>query len=412
MRLFTHLKLTIRKWNPPRALSFWGCFLMLLALGLFGMRTTHSDTRAIAATHTVAPAPISCERGISAAKREVFRATADTVPHLNNSSVGEAPPRGMARIRGGEFWMGSDDPMFNDARPWHRVYLTAYFIDKTLVTNEQFGQFVKATHYVTVAERAPRAEDFPGAPAENLVAGSVVFSPPDHPVSLNNHYQWWNYVKGANWRHPQGPDSGLKGKQTHPVVQIAYPDAEAYCEWAGKRLPTEAEFEFAQRGGLDRKPYAWGDQFRPDGKFMANTFQGHFPDKSIPEDGYGTTSPVGAFPANGYGLTDMSGNVWEWTSDWYRPDYYQTLAASGQITRDPKGPKDSVDPSEPGTVKKVQRGGSFLCTEQYCSRYKVGARGKGEPDTGTNHVGFRCVMPAVSGQPKAANNKIGQPPGT
>jgi len=312
------------------------------------------------------------------------------------SDTGPVPP-GMVMIPGGEFWMGSDEPMFRDARPWHRVYLDPFWIDQTLVTNQQFVDFVRQTHYVTVAEQTPRPEDFPGAPPENLVAGSVVFSPPDHPVNLNDHLQWWSYVKGANWRHPQGPKSDLKGKAKHPVVHIAYADAEAYCKWQGKRLPTEAEFEFAERGGLDRKPYAWGNEFRPGGRFMANTFEGHFPDKNTGEDGYVTTSPVATFPANGYHLYDMAGNVWEWTSDWYRPDYYQTLADSGTVARNPQGPPDSFDPSEPGVAKKVHRGGSFLCTDQYCSRYKVGGRGKGEPDTGTNHLGFRCVMPVEPG---------------
>jgi formylglycine-generating enzyme len=264
-------------------------------------------------------------------------------------------------------------------------------MDKTEVTNAEFDRFVKATGYVTVAERKPRAEDFPTAPPENLVAGSVVFTPPDHPVALNDHFQWWNYVKGANWRHPEGPLSSIKGRENHPVVHIAYEDALAYCKWAGKRLPTEAEYEFAERGGLDRKPYAWGDEFRPNGKFMANTFQGHFPDKNTGEDGYVTTAPVASFPPNGYGLYDLSGNVWEWTSDWYRPDYYKTLADKEEVARNPQGPNDSFDPGEPGVAKKVHRGGSFLCTDQYCSRYMVGGRGKGEPDTGTNHLGFRCV---------------------
>jgi sulfatase modifying factor 1 len=285
--------------------------------------------------------------------------------------------------------------MFGDARPWHRVYLDGFWIDKTEITNLQFARFAKATGYVTLAEKTPSAKDFPRAPPENLVAGSVVFSPPDHPVPLNNHFQWWNYVKGANWRHPQGPHSDLKGKEKHPVVHIAYQDADAYCKWERRRLPTEAEYEYAERGGLDRKPYAWGDTFKQGGKFMANTFQGHFPDKNTVEDGYAATAPVASFPPNGYGLYDMSGNVWEWTSDWYRPDYYRTLAASGQVARNPQGPADGFDPSEPGIAKKVHRGGSFLCTDQYCSRYKVGGRGKGDPDTGTNHLGFRCVMPAT-----------------
>jgi formylglycine-generating enzyme required for sulfatase activity len=242
-----------------------------------------------------------------------------------------------------------------------------------------------------VAERKPRAEDYPGAPQENLIAGSVVFAPPDHAVPLNDYFQWWTYVPGANWRHPSGPSSNIVGKGNYPVVHIAYPDAEAYARWAGKRIPTEAEWEFAARGGLAGKPYVWGDEFRPRGKWMANTFEGHFPDKNTGDDGYPGTSPVSRFPPNSYGLYDMAGNVWQWTSDWYRPDYYRQLAAMG-VARNPQGPDSAHDPSEPSQAKKVQRGGSFLCTDQYCSRYIVGTRGKGDIDTGTNHLGFRCLM--------------------
>ena len=283
-----------------------------------------------------------------------------------------------------------------DARPTHRVYVDGYFMDKTDVTNVQFAEFVKATGYVTIAERKPRAEDFPGAPAENLVAGSVVFSPPDHAVSLDNHFQWWNYIAGANWRHPLGPKSDIKGKDKHPVVHIAYSDAEAYAKWAGKRLPTEAEWEFAARGGLGGKPFVWGDSFRPNGKWMANTHQGHFPNTNTADDGYAGIAPVAQFPPNGYGLYDMAGSVWQWTSDWYRPDYYEQLAAAGGVARNPQGPESSFDPSEPDQAKKVHRGGSFLCTDQYCSRYIVGTRGKGEVSTGTNHLGFRCVKSATT----------------
>jgi formylglycine-generating enzyme required for sulfatase activity len=295
----------------------------------------------------------------------------------------------MVWIPGGEFWMGSNE--FSDAQPWHRVHVDGFWMDKTEVTNEQFEKFVKATGYVTVAERAPTKEEFPDAPPENLVAGSVVFTPPAQPVPLDTHFRWWNYVKGANWRHPTGPGSDLKGKDKHPVVHIAYADALAYCKWAGKRLPTEAEWELAARGGLEKKSYAWGDDFKPDGKWKANTFQGHFPDKNAVEDGFAATAPVGSFPANGFGLFDVAGNVWEWTSDWYRPDYYKTLAAAGDVAPNPRGPSTSFDPSEPGTKKRVHKGGSYLCTDQYCARYMPGGRGKGEEDTGTNHLGFRCV---------------------
>jgi formylglycine-generating enzyme required for sulfatase activity len=308
----------------------------------------------------------------------------------------------MIWISGGEFSMGAADPIgvdrnqvgmqaTTDSRPIHRVYVDGFWMDSTDVTNEEFALFVNVTGYVTVAERKLRAEDFPGAPPENLVAGSVVFPPPDHPVSLDDHFQWWSYVHGANWRHPLGPASHLKGKEKYPVVQIAYEDAEAYAKWAGKRLPTEAEWEFAARGGLAGKPYVWGDEFRPGNKWMANTHQGQFPTRDDGMDGHVGITAVAQYQPNGYGLYDMAGNVWQWTSDWYRPDTYARLVASGGVARNPNGPSTPYDPSEPGEKKKVQRGGSFLCTEQYCSRYMVGTRGKGEISTGTNHLGFRLV---------------------
>jgi sulfatase modifying factor 1 len=321
-----------------------------------------------------------------------------TIP--NPTPAPGAALEGMVWLPGGEFSMGAADaPDMNDvgmkatedSRPIHRVYVDGFWMDKTDVTNQQFEAFVTATSYVTVAERKPRAEDYPGAPPENLVAGSIVFSPPDHPVPLNDHFQWWNYVHGANWRHPLGPDSDIKGKENYPVVQIAYEDALAYAKWAGKRLPTEAEWEYAARGGLSGKPYVWGEEFRPNGKWMANTHQGTFPVKDTGEDGHIGIAAVAQYPPNGYGLFDMAGNVWQWTSDWYRPDYYQQLAAAGGVARNPQGPDSPFDPAEPTEKKKVHRGGSFLCTDQYCSRYMVGTRGKGEISTGTNHLGFRCV---------------------
>lgn len=292
-----------------------------------------------------------------------------------------------------------------DSRPVHRVSVDGFFMDKTDVTNAEFAKFVRTTGYVTVAERKPQAKDYPGAPAENLVAGSVIFAPPDHPVPLNNYFQWWIYVHGANWRHPLGPGSNITGKDNYPVVHVAWEDVEAYAKWAGKRLPTEAEWEFAARGGLAGKPYVWGDEFRPHGKWMANTFEGHFPDKDAGTDGYTGISPVAQFPPNGYGLFDMAGDVWQWTSDWYRPDYYQKLVSQGGVARNPQGPDSAWDPAEPRNAKRVQRGGSFLCTDQYCSRYMVGTRGKGDIDTGTNHLGFRCVMTPEEAQ--AAKNQPG-----
>ncbi|NDC63829.1 MAG: formylglycine-generating enzyme family protein [Planctomycetia bacterium] len=309
----------------------------------------------------------------------------------------------MVWIPGGEFSMGCLDPRgtphggpdsMADARPIHRVHVQGFWMDRTEVTNGQFAAFVEATRYVTVAEQPPRAEDFPGAPAENLVAGSIVFSPPAERVPLGNHYRWWNYVPGADWRHPAGPDSGIDGRENDPVVHVAHADAEAYAAWAGKRLPTEAEWEFAARGGLAGATYPWGDVFRPGGRWAANTWQGDFPLLNTADDGHAGLAPAGSFPPNGYGLFDVSGNAWEWCSDWYRPDTYAAdHRADGSAVHDPIGPTESLDPQEPGQRKKVMRGGSFLCSEQYCARYIVGTRGKGEVSSSCSHVGFRCVKP-------------------
>jgi formylglycine-generating enzyme required for sulfatase activity len=322
-------------------------------------------------------------------------------PTVANAAAAPATaPGSMVWIPGGEFSMGASDPpdmnaigmqAAEDARPIHRVYVDGFFMDRTDVTNAQFAAFVTATGYVTVAERTPLAKDFPDAPPENLVAGSVVFTAPPHPVPLNDHLQWWSYVHGANWRHPLGPESDLSGKEGYPVVHVAYEDAEAYAKWAGKRLPTEAEWEFAARGGAAGQPFVWGDTFRPGGKWMANTHEGHFPEQDSGEDGYAGIAPAAQFPPNQYGLYDMAGNVWQWVSDWYRPDYYAQLASTGDVARNPRGPDTPFDPEGPGERKKVHRGGSFLCTDQYCSRYVVGTRGKGEISTATNHLGFRCV---------------------
>ncbi len=285
---------------------------------------------------------------------------------------------------------GGHDPM-PDARPIHKTVVDGFWMDATEVTNEEFQRFVSATGYVTVAERIPKQEDFPDAPPENLVPGSVVFKVPSEEVDLENHLLWWEYAKGASWRHPDGPKSDLKGREKFPVVHVAYEDAEAYAKWAQKRLPTEAEWEFAARGGRASQVYAWGDDLKPGGRWMANIYQGKFPMKDLAEDGFVGIAPVAQFPPNGYGLYDVAGNVWEWCSDWYRPDYYAVLAAEGAVARNPKGPSDSFDPQEPGVPKHVQRGGSFLCTDQYCTRYMMGSRGKGESSTGSNHVGFRCA---------------------
>jgi len=382
----------------------WALTGMVLVCSLIGAVICHQHL--VQRTGASAPVGVYCDNGIGAAKAHarMVLAPAHTAPAISSATdtawtpkINTRTPPGPAPGRNGvgsgrRILDGADDSHMQDTKPWHRVYVDGFWMDKTEVTNEQFARFVKATGYITVAETKPRLEDYPQAIPENLVAGSVVFSPPDHPVELDNHFQWWSYVPAANWRHPEGPGSDIKKRMNHPVVHVAYIDAIAYCKWAGRRLPTEAEFEFASRGGLDRKRYDWGDDFMPDGKHMANTFQGHFPDTNTGEDGYTATAPVKSFPANGYALFDMAGNVWEWTSDWYRADYYQTLAATGNVAINPTGPSDSFDPSEPGVAKRVIRGGSFLCTDQYCSRYIAGGRGKGEPDTGTNHLVFRCVL--------------------
>jgi formylglycine-generating enzyme len=306
-------------------------------------------------------------------------------------------PEGMVWIPGGEFMRGSDNPAMRDAQPRHLVSIDGFYMDRTAVTNEQFARFIDATGYVTIAERTPLAKDFPGAPPDKLVAGSVVFTPPNGPVPLDNHFQWWSYIKGASWRHPDGPQSNLEGRENYPVMQVAWDDAAAYCKWAGKRLPTEAEFEFAARGGLQNKKYVWGNVLKPSDRWMANIWQGQFPYKNTEEDGYRAAAPVGSFPANGYGLHDMAGNVWEWCADWYRPDYYTKLASDKGPAINPQGPDDSYDPGERGVAKRVMRGGSYLCTDQYCTAYEVGARGKGAPDSGTNHLGFRGVVSKTNG---------------
>jgi formylglycine-generating enzyme required for sulfatase activity len=289
-------------------------------------------------------------------------------------------PAGMVWIPGGAFWMGSDE--FADARPVHKVRVDGFWMDRTEVTNAQFARFVDATRYVTVAER-PRKDHIKGA----ISIYSLVFRMPNstgHAADADVR-SLWRTIPAASWNHPDGPFSDIHSLGDHPVVHVAYEDAVAYAKWAGKRLPTEAEWEYAARGGLDRKPYPWGDSLKPDGKPMANLWQGEYPKKITAEDGRVGAAPVGSYPPNAFGLVDMSGNVWEWCSDWYQPGYADAPA------RNPKGPATGHDPSEHGAAKRVQRGGSFLCCDNYCARYKNGARGKADPDSTASHAGFRCV---------------------
>jgi sulfatase modifying factor 1 len=348
-------------------------------------------------------AAITCSNGLTVADSTTYMAGGggDFQPTIENPMpVGIKVPEGMVIIPGGEFSMGAVNPVgisdggkedMYDARPIHRVLVSPFIMDATEVTNRQFEAFVNATGYVTIAEKKPTKEEFPDVPEENLVAGSVVFTPPPGQVPLDNHLQWWSYIHGVNWRHPDGPGSNLKGREDQPVVHIAWPDATAYAKWAGKRLPTEAEWEFAARGGESGNIYPWGNQMHPDGKHMGNTFQGQFPHQDVATDGFKGIAPVARFKPNRYGLFDMAGNVWEWCADWYRPDYFADIAAGKKVVQNPQGPEDSYDPVEPGVRKRVQRGGSFLCTDQYCTRYMVGTRGKGEVNSGANHIGFRCV---------------------
>ncbi len=303
---------------------------------------------------------------------------------VNNAAPSKPGYKEMVFINGGTFSMGSAD--FPDAMPVHAVTVNSFWMDAHEVTNAAFAAFVKATGYITVAERKLNPADYPGVPADKLVPGSAVFTPPAKKVSLDNPLQWWQYVPGASWKHPKGAMSSISRNPNDPVVHIAYEDAAAFAKWAGKRLPTEAEWEYAAGAGSSQQPYYWGSELKPAGKWMANIFQGSFPEGNTAEDGYTTLAPVKSFPANKYGLYDMEGNVWEWCSDLYRPDYY---ASSPGLN--PRGPTNSYDPDEPGAEKHVQRGGSFLCSDAYCIRYKAGSRGKGETSSASNNLGFRCV---------------------
>jgi len=302
---------------------------------------------------------------------------------------------GMCHIPGGEFLMGSDRH-YPEEGPAHRVRVGAFWMDATTVTNAQFAQFIADTGYVTVAQRPLDPAMYPGAAPQQLKPGSLVFRKTARPVPTNDFRQWWTWTTGACWRHPEGRGSGIQSRPQHPVVQVAYEDAEAYAAWAGKSLPTEAEWEFAARGGLDGAEFVWGDELAPGGVHMANTWQGIFPWQDLAEDGFHGTAPVASFPPNAYGLYDMAGNVWQWTTDWFAPRHAADPQKACCLSTDPRGPamERSFDfANSPVPIpRKVVKGGSFLCAPSYCRRYRPAARHAQMVDSGMSHIGFRCII--------------------
>jgi formylglycine-generating enzyme required for sulfatase activity len=318
-------------------------------------------------------------------------------------SDGTHTPTGMAWIPGGDFTMGSSDALARaNERPAHRVHVDGFWMDRHQVTNAEFAHFVQATGYVTTAERVPDWQqlkqqlppDTPKPDASLLVPGSLVFTPSEYPIPLDDWSRWWRWVPGANWRHPEGPGDSLVGRDDYPVVQISFADAEAYAKWIGKHLPTEAEWEFAARGGLNDQRYAWGNEFEPGGKSMANTWRGQFP---VANGQHGLTK-VASYPANAYGLFDMTGDAWHWTADWYRADAFDSASKAGTTLTNPQGPSNSYDPEDtlnPNVPKRVIRGGSFLCNPDYCTSYRPSARRGETADSSASHIGFRLVLSAA-----------------
>jgi formylglycine-generating enzyme required for sulfatase activity len=371
---------------PERLRASWPRFLLLPVLGLLAFGATYGIVR-----WNEQPPPETAPTKTDTSTRPAPEPT----PIARTS-----PPPGMVLIPGGEFTMGTNAEIgWADEKPAHRVRVDAIWMDETDVTNAQFQKFVEATRYVTTAEKPVDADEIlrqspPGTPRpspDKLVPASLVFRPTAGPVKNYEDYsQWWQWTPGANWRHPEGPGSTIEGRENHPVVHVSWYDAVAYAKWAGKRLPTEAEWEFAARGGLEGKTYVWGDDAFSDAKPQCNCWQGEFPWKNTAKDGFQRTSPVKSFAPNGYGLYDMAGNVWQWCSDWYQLDLYRQRAGK-EVIDNPAGPERSRDPRQPFTPQRCQKGGSFLCHPSYCWRYRPSARHGCSPDTGMSHVGFRCV---------------------
>lgn len=328
--------------------------------------------------------------GIIGAREVRLVFTHDTAEPRCGLPISDAPDDGLRFIAGGSFQMGAAG-IYAEEGPPQEVQVEDFWMSSHDVTNAQFARFVRETGYVTVAERGLDPKDYPGAPSGWLLPGGAVFRMPAQPQS-GVPLKWWDYVPGANWRHPEGPASDLRGRENHPVVQVAYEDAAAYARWAGLDLPTEAQWEFAARGGVDGQTFAWGSQLTPAGRPMANTWQGEFPVNNIQTDGFIGTSPVGCFPANGFGLYDMIGNVWQWTRDWYFPDHRVThIVDKGSVSIAPVDGIQSFDPENPDTPSRVIKGGSFLCSSNYCARYRPAARQPHDAGLGTNHIGFRTI---------------------
>jgi sulfatase modifying factor 1 len=365
-----------------------------IILGLLIVSLTACTNKPSKNSSVIHDSAISCESALPSR----FSITKD-ITRGNTSKL--VSYDGMVQIPGGEFLMGaSDNEGRADEYPQHKVKIKSFWMDATEVTNTQFKKFVDATGYVTTAEIKPDWEEIkkqlpPGTPKPDealLVAASLVFKPTATAVDLNDASQWWSWSKGASWKHPQGPSSTIAGKDAYPVVHISWYDAQAYAKWCGKRLPTEAEWEYAARGGLVDKKYFWGNEDPEKGKSKANIWQGKFPYLNTSIDRFKRAAPVKSFVPNKFGLYDMAGNVWEWCSDWYTPEYYKELSSS--LSANPQGPAKSYDPMEPTVPKKVVRGGSFLCNASYCKGYRVTSRMKSSPDTGLEHTGFRCVADA------------------